>query len=513
MAKIDNRELLKNAKRMLKKDGSHNYTQLDYIQLVIFKFLMYKEFYVIKNCVTGDKQSIEFDNLKYEFMSKIFRKIANYVKENGSYIKNQIDVILTKDDDDLKEDLWIVNKVRDSIIHGAFTIDLENKSINIFNDNRSDPHNSYYLKVSLPISILDLDISFYNFENTSLDAANKFNVFKKKLIRKDRLSYEEIIEFINFYNNEVLGLFQNDISRPYKIPGYIDEFNSLENIIAYMDKYDLDYIKLDGFVNYNDLSRLTIRELARLMSCTRRTEDNSNENVLLYCYFNYLLSGIDEFNINYERLNLRGIYVIPSFDGTQYTDATNVVVRETNETFKKLMELINNYQNNPVDGLKCHIARVLVTYMSNISKKVGVMNENTLRYVRNGMEHNNFNTRQNRITFLDKPTKNDTSVKCFVKTESLFKVCDDILYDKYDVKFKMNDFISYINIANTCKFNKEELNYDKNQLMQYICYFVSFILDRPLDIKEPLDKIIDEINAFIYDYEYNVKIKRKSNMI
>ena len=126
----------------------------------ISKFVLLKE-RILKKDSTNN--ILYFNNVKNAKYIPSILSFADEIKKNGNYQINNTSIRLEKTDRDsqkLAEALWIFNKVRDSLAHGQYTIDLENDSILINNDHSNDRNNAYKLVCSIPIKLLN-SISFY----------------------------------------------------------------------------------------------------------------------------------------------------------------------------------------------------------------------------------------------------------------------------------------------------------------------------------------------------------------
>ena len=126
----------------------------------ISKFVLLKERILKKDSTNNILYFNNVENAKY---IPAILSFADEIKKNGNYQINNTSIRLEKTDRDsqkLAEALWIFNKVRDSLAHGQYTIDLENDSILINNDHSNDRNNAYKLVCSISIKLLN-SISFY----------------------------------------------------------------------------------------------------------------------------------------------------------------------------------------------------------------------------------------------------------------------------------------------------------------------------------------------------------------
>lgn len=188
----------------------------------ISKFVLLKERILKKDSVNN---ILYFNNVKDAKYIPIILSFADEIKKNGNYQINNTSIRLEKTDRDsqkLAEALWLFNKVRDSLAHGQYTIDLENDSILINNDNSNDINNAYKLVCSIPIKLLN-SISFY------IEEINK-KIDEKELSR----AYREYLEkMATNYDIDTKKLFDN-------------------NYIININKYYNNKLKLDDYKYYND---------------------------------------------------------------------------------------------------------------------------------------------------------------------------------------------------------------------------------------------------------------------
>ena len=188
----------------------------------ISKFVLLKERILKKYSVNN---ILYFNNVKDAKYIPVILSFADEIKKNGNYQINNTSIRLEKTDRDsqkLAEALWLFNKVRDSLAHGQYTIDLENDSILINNDNSNDINNAYKLVCSIPIKLLN-SISFY------IEEINK-KIDEKELSR----AYREYLEkMATNYDIDTKKLFDN-------------------NYIININKYYNNKLKLDDYKYYND---------------------------------------------------------------------------------------------------------------------------------------------------------------------------------------------------------------------------------------------------------------------
>lgn len=188
----------------------------------ISKFVLLKERILKKDSANN---ILYFNNVKDAKYIPAILSFADEIKKNGNYQINNTSIRLEKTDRDsqkLAKALWLFNKVRDSLAHGQYTIDLENDSLLINNDHSNDRNNAYKLVCSIPIKLLN-SISFY------IEEINR-KTDKKDLSK----AYREYLEKIaSNYDIDTKKLFDN-------------------NYIINIDKYYNNKLKIDNHKYYNN---------------------------------------------------------------------------------------------------------------------------------------------------------------------------------------------------------------------------------------------------------------------
>lgn len=126
----------------------------------ISKFILLKERILKKD---SRNNILYFNNIKNAKYIPAILSFAEEIKKNATYQINCTTIKLKKENKNfqkLSEALWFFNKVRDSLAHGQYTIDLENDILLINNDHSNEANNAYKLVCSIPIQLLN-SISFY----------------------------------------------------------------------------------------------------------------------------------------------------------------------------------------------------------------------------------------------------------------------------------------------------------------------------------------------------------------
>ena len=245
----------------------------------ISKFVLLKE-RILKKDSTNN--ILYFNNVKNAKYIPAILSFADEIKKNGNYQINNTSIRLEKTDRDsqkLAEALWLFNKVRDSLAHGQYTIDLENDRILINNDHSNDRNNAYKLVCSIPIKLLN-SISFY------IEEINK-KTDEKELSR----AYREYLEKIaTNYDIDTKKLFDNNyiinINKYYNDTYNINnEFINKSKNFEKKTKQNEDYTPTDE-IEDNKIKKLlnnsTIEELYRLVKLLleyKPTSEKQNEQI------------------------------------------------------------------------------------------------------------------------------------------------------------------------------------------------------------------------------------------
>ncbi len=222
----------------------------------ISKFVLLKERILKKDSANN---ILYFNNVKDAKYIPAILSFADEIKKNGNYQINNISIRLEKTDGDfqkLAEALWLFNKVRDSLVHGQYTIDLENDSILINNDHSNDRNDAYKLVCSISIKLLN-SISFY------IEEINK-KIDEKELSR----AYREYLEKIKTsYDIDTKKMFDNNeyYNNTYNIN---NEFITNVKNFGEKTKQNGDFTSTDEIDNNNIkrlLNDLTVEELYKLV--------------------------------------------------------------------------------------------------------------------------------------------------------------------------------------------------------------------------------------------------------
>ena len=233
------RELVENLLDGNKKKLGKEY----YLMFTISKFILLKESILKKDSAN---KILYFNNVKYAKYIPAILSFADEIKKNGDYKIDNTSIMLKENNIDsqkLTESLWIFNKVRDSLSHGQYTIDLENDSLLINNDHSNCENNSYKLICSIPIELLN-SISFYIEKVDEKPDAKELSKAYREYLEEITANYD-VDDRILFNDNYI-----NNINKYYD-----NKYDNLNN--NYDNKYDNlnnNYDNKDDILknNYND---------------------------------------------------------------------------------------------------------------------------------------------------------------------------------------------------------------------------------------------------------------------
>lgn len=392
----------------------------------ISKFILLKEKILKKNSANN---ILYFDNIKDGKYIPAILSFADEIKKNGSYQINKTSIRLEKIDKYSKkiaEALWLFNKVRDSLAHGQYTIDLKNDCILINNDHSNDKNNSYKLVCSISIKLLN-SISFYIEEiketkdkkdlsiayrdyikristNYDIDTEklfdNKFIIDNKYYNNKFKLDNNEYYDNTYNINNEYLNKNEGIQSKPNQL--YTSTEEKDDNII----KTDLNKLKIEELyrlvkllLDYNPTSekqkeQITkiIKEFKSLVDESIKLEEqkvfdtksselmreisdilgikvgtkNKDASIALYMYMNLVFGRKNE--IDYSHICLRNL--IFDINPYKYKDKDLDNPDLTEEEKQKIIKIINfekNYLN-----IKNYINKLCIDFSKKMDSRIEI---------------------------------------------------------------------------------------------------------------------------------------------
>ena len=205
-----------------------------FYMFTVSKFILMKEKILKKDSGTN---TIYFDNVKNQKYIPIILKLREQIKElNCEYLINNVNIVYKKNNNipELSEALWFLNKIRDSLAHGAYEFDLDNETLNI-NNNHENENNPYKLICNIPINLLN-SLSFYVEE-----------IEKNPNYKYDKRDYINYIDNIN-------TIFDFDKYKYYDYYYDIDKYKYYDNpIIDNKSKYYNNPPIIKNNIYYNNL--------------------------------------------------------------------------------------------------------------------------------------------------------------------------------------------------------------------------------------------------------------------
>lgn len=385
------RELVENLLDGNKKKLGKEY----YLMFTISKFILLKESILKKDSAN---KILYFNNVKYAKYIPIILSFADEIKKNGDYKIDDTSIMLKENNIDSKkltESLWLFNKVRDSLAHGQYTIDLENDSLLINNDHSNCENNSYKLICSIPIELLN-SISFYIEKVDEKSDAKELSKAYREYLEETTANYDvddrilfndNYINNINKYYDNKYYILKNDYNDKYDILNknyekkyyyndkcyyndkyYDDEikrlFNNLtikelqglvEQLLKYKPRNEkqkeqtnqlirklksLEVYKIEKQKEFDDKTSELMREISDILGIKVGTK-NSNAAIALYMYMNLVFSQNNE--IDYSHICLRDLLI--SVNPYKYTDKVEEVSNLSDDRRQKIINFEKNYIN------------------------------------------------------------------------------------------------------------------------------------------------------------------------
>lgn len=496
-----NKEILNIANSMFinsRRGRRNKYDEKKYLCFVVFKYLYFKEYFVEKDSTYG-ANTIYFDNSKYNFVIPAFVKIGKYVKKHATkLVNNNTTVVLTKPDSYMEEYVWIVNKIRDSIVHGMYDIDWNNRCIKIVNDVEPD---KYEFVVDIPFSILDFDLSKkhmntnnFNSFNTEYEDYLDIDIYYKRLISGDNFTERELNDYrelldryiynyskvsVDSINRMNIGLYENDV------------YSTVLDMLANGKKN----IREMGIVpNYRFLCQTMVHDFRSLLSDRKIFHEVMDEDDLFF----YLFTNC--FFMCYEgsRDKLKH-YNLLKFIPKVYFRETPVKIipfeyslEEMFKVYKRFADSYNDDINSTYDNprnavLSAKTAKLLYS-LSDLFKWVGELNYNIETIIRNSVEHMHFKDKEDRVVFTDYAKKGGNVIKVVNYKKSFMKLLDEL--DSPQGSFTLGSLIAYIKRSCVSKNDKAKVEYN-------IITALEFFLYRKVELTEEIDDIFNKLEMRI----------------
>lgn len=402
-----------------------------YFMFCVSKFVAVKELLVPKDIKPkrnskqkGNIDTLFFDDLKYRDYIPAIKLIRDYINKTGIYKKNDINIELRsgKDDEDLKDAIWVFNKIRDSFAHGKFIFDLEHEAI-IINNVLTDPNNSFKLKCIIPtyllenvFTLVDNDINLkYNYKdmfsyslpnynnllkyshydyNTSKThfaeinkkySDNKTSDSKRKKKQKEE-NFEELLSSISdklseLLDKRIVSVTVYNLLRQY-IEEYInnqtltpEELSRCEGLITKVDAYEklIEDKKSAGKERkYDTRTRRLIGDITKILNIGLGSKRTINNTPILVTHMLMLFSSNLPTNNPFLKthfINQDGIPVNMSFD---FSNDANYQTK-----IEKVKKEIQDFINRRKDDITTY--NYLISKGKNVSSKVRTIYSNLIK--------------------------------------------------------------------------------------------------------------------------------------
>lgn len=435
MNRISDKDILiKLARELTDKFLNHKEYKLrkeHFIMFSISKFILLKEMLVKKDTRTN---TLYFDDIKNERYIEMIMLLAKEIKKDGvvSYDRDVTQLESQSLDNKLKEAIWIFNKVRDSLAHGRYEIDLDNDAINIDNDFSSDLSNPFKLVCTIPVSLLN-SISYYvEYGNTSLE--------KYKDVKLKYLNIFEIDKDLFYKNNDYLKkiLYNNKEEIDYKSSSYINKTVTDGLILSKEDEIK-EIISLLYKKREKETSKKTIQIIREMSDILGLGNEEAYGIVALYNYMSIVL--LNKQSEDYVYFPLDGIeWMFTKSNG--FEENTKEKIKDTCEKFlEKGVLAIKVYYEHPSEKFRESIMYMFAKFYTDILDKLSIINKLVLSNIRNGVAHGNFNCINNEIVLFNQENhldSKDIKFGCKARSEDLFELTKRI--DLKDSTFKVKDF-------------------------------------------------------------------------
>lgn len=440
----------------------------------VSKFILLKESIIKKDSVNS---ILYFNNRKFKKYIPIIQEFYKHITKTGSYKRNDTIIELTDDSiksQELENAIWCFNKIRDSLAHGKYKFDFNQKCIII--DNKAKD-NSYFLKCEIPINLLNsftffVEESIKKFDDRSLE--EQYKQYIKKISKgfdiDNKLYYNPYIYNYKYYNKYIDNnkYITNKYIDNNKINNNIYNYSNINNniIIKENNNYDKssklgkesksDAIIIDkeiDFILNQEIEKLSIEELcnlAKLLLLIKPKNQNEKEQIVkLLKQFRMLLG--------------------------QYSDAKD------NEKFsKKTEELIIEMQS--ILGIKnsCKNPNGIISlynYMSLVFSQTEKIDYSKLKI------------HPMLINFTPKNIIEGTAVNYFNTIDSIKRKCEEF-------NLKMESHISNYD-------NNQSQNYRHSLMDSFAKFYTEIMISLGTKNKYVMDSVRNSIEHGNYKYHKN----------
>lgn len=447
---VKSKELKEKARELVEillSGNTQKLTKVHFFSFSIAKFVLIKEKILIK---TGQRKFYFDKKQKAKYMPMIM-KLREEIIKNASYVVNNIEIEseekLTPEE---KEALWFFNKVRDSLAHNKYNIDLDSNTINI--DNVND---TYSLKCSIPIELFN-SITFYieksinsnddfsdykdylnSYDNYMNEMASLYNfdkaydnkiyddkIYDDNKIHNDKNIYniyvkngKEILEELQ--NNELNILFNKLLNSP-KVSN--EKLSDIVGLLKAIQQKSKNSPKTE--IEIDEIDKMTselIKEISSILGVR-----NNDAAIGLYNYMCMTLSEIEDRQDDYAYMGLnpnpRFMQFLNGRD-VNYNSKISKIKKVCCSFNEKVELLIKSYKEHPSNAFKRSLATTFTKFYSEIISLLRQKNEIIVSSFRNSIEHGNYSLVENNSVFLyDMTDPNDLQSVKFVYENSVRNV-------------------------------------------------------------------------------------------
>ena len=535
---------------ILLSGNTQKLTKVHFFSFSIAKFVLIKEKILIK---TGQRKFYFGKKQKAKYMPMIM-KFKEEIIKNASYVVNNIEIEseekLTPEE---KEALWFFNKVRDSLVHNKYNIDLDSNTINI--DNVND---TYSLKCSIPIELFN-SITFYI--EKSINSNDDFSDYKDYLNSYDNYMNEmaSLYNFDKVYDNKIYynkihnnkiddNIYDDKIynNKIYNDKIYNDKIhnNKIDDKI-YDDKniYNILYVKngkeileelqnnelnilFNKLLNSPKVSNEKLSDIVGLLKDIQQKSKNSPKTEIeideidkmtselikeisrilgvrnndaaigLYNYMCITLSEIEDRQDDYAYMGLnpnpRFMQFLNGRD-INYNSKISKIKKVCCSFNEKVEPLIKSYKEHPNNAFKRSLATTFTKFYSEIINLLRQKNEIIVSSFRNAVEHANYSLIENNSVFLyDMTNPNDLQSIKFAYGNSVRNVFS--LMTKIDDNNRDNyTFIKFAFDLSSIVQDKGEEYKILNNLMELSKIILGTGINIDDNVEEIYNKLISKI--------------------
>ena len=496
-----------------REDGPYHLGQDAFYMFLVSKFILLKERIIKKDTIHN---TLHYDNRKYRLYTNIILDFYNQIKKSGSFQMNSTTVELSDEQEaivkpELKEAIWCFNKVRDSLAHGSYKFDFDNKCVVI---NDTSVKYSYSLNCRIPFDLLGA-FSFLvdnNIEETEgVDLKKLFEDYKEELSNDFDIDTEifnhigDVVVYCDTFSkfggkewrvckNETKGIVIKDKDE--------NEIKEERKLIFSGDKFVTSRNKSkESFLHTQSL----ILEMQKLLGLDHSCK-NPASVVSLYNYMSLVFSQKQE--IDYSKLRLDSVQIAfiesENMDEDQsqvdqnysqivdsIRDMCDFIYRDPRS---QLEDRITNYKKYPCKKTRDVLINYFLNFYLGVVEKIGNRNKIVVDSIRNAVEHGNYGYHESgQVVMYDQTDQNDDrSIKCIVSTppKDLFHISKQI-EDSKNRPYLIGDFQNQLK-----NLLDEELFQNTWGTLNKIS---NLVWGRDLDLNCSIEDMLDEINQ--YDQE------------